>query len=76
MSVDAAQETCACGQPLHYSQPANQAIVQRLIDMHGPLLIVRTPQGAWWVPRHWIALHGIAAADLPALAAQYGWDTA
>lgn len=66
-------ERCACGQALHYTDASLQAAVQRFIEDLGPTVRVRTPDGAWLVPRHYIALHGIAAKDLPQLAARYGW---
>jgi len=64
---------CACGQPLHYRNPRIQAEVQRLVDELGELTRVRTPDGEWLVPRHYIALHGLSAYELPRLAKQYGW---
>jgi len=64
---DATVPRCACGRPLHYSNPTAQALVQHLIDRRGPDVVVRTPQGAWLVQRHYIALHGLKGADLSAL---------
>jgi len=47
--------------------------VQRLVDDLGELVRITTPDGTWLVPRHYIALHGLAAYDLPRIAKQYGW---
>jgi hypothetical protein len=67
-------EQCACGQPLHYSDPAIQALVERLIARLGPEIPVQVGARAWRVPRHYIALHGLKAWELPALATRYGWE--
>lgn len=60
-------ELCACGKPLHYSDPEIQAQVQHLVDRLGPLLLVRSGARSWMVPRHFIALHGLVARELPTL---------
>ena len=53
---------CFCGRPLHYSDPAIEAYVERAIAELGPMVTVSTPAGTWSVPRHYIALHGIDEA--------------
>lgn len=58
---------CACGQPLHYSDPNAEAAVQRLVDTLGESVRIETPEGTWLVPRHYIALHGLRAEELPRL---------
>jgi hypothetical protein len=58
---------CFCGQPLHYGDPVMQAHVQRLVDALGEYVKVTVGGRAWMVPRHYIALHGIKAAELPLL---------
>jgi hypothetical protein len=65
--------TCACGQPLHYTNPHVQRTVEKFVAELGETVTIRTPYGSWPVPRHYIALHGITAADLPTLAERYGW---
>jgi hypothetical protein len=35
---------------------------------------VTTPYGTWQVQRLYIALHGLKAIQLPALAQRYGWE--
>lgn len=64
---------CACGRPLHYLDGTSRALVETLVAKHGPN--VPTIAGGWRyaVPRHYIALHGIKATELAALAAKYGW---
>ncbi len=57
---------CACGQPLHYTDPEAQAAVEHLVEKLGefqPITVLG--YGTWLVQRHYIALHGIKAAELP-----------
>lgn len=58
---------CACGKPLHYTDPADQARVERLVAAEGPDIMVRLGNRTWLVPRHYIALHGVKGSDLPGL---------
>lgn len=57
---------CACGRPLHYSDPNVRRHVERLIRMLGENARVRRmgDKRVWLVPRHYIALHGLKAEDL------------
>jgi hypothetical protein len=64
---------CACGQPLHYSDPDTEFMVRELVRDLGENVIITTSQGVFHVPRHYIALHGIKEQELPALAQKYGW---
>lgn len=68
---------CGCGQPLHYVNPKTQAYVERIVADRGEFVPVRVigPLSAtkYWVPRHYIALHGFKAKDLPELVVRYGW---
>ena len=66
-------ELCACGQRLHYQDPANYAKVAALVRELGSDLPVTVGRRTWMVPRHFIALHGLRAADLPELALIYGF---
>ena len=75
-SPRAGLDACPCGRGLHYTNPAQQHAVEKLVKLYGVTVKVRTPAGAWLVPRHWIALHGLAAQELPDLAARYGWSSA
>jgi hypothetical protein len=60
-------EFCPCGRPLHYTDPAIEAHVRRLIAKAGERIAVTTPAGTWLVSRHYIALHGLKARELPDL---------
>lgn len=63
---------CACGKPLHYTNPATQATIEMLVELLGPDIQVTTPKGTWLVPRHYIALHGVKSSELPGLAIRLG----
>lgn len=60
-------ELCHCGKPLHYSDPQVQVMMERLITELGPIIVVTLGSDSWEVPRHYIALHGLRAEDLPNL---------
>ena len=68
-------ERCACGRPLHYTNPDTERAVRRLVLLRGPLVVVKVAgtQHGYRVPRHYIALHGLDAAELDALAVNFGW---
>lgn len=66
---------CPCGQPLHYSDPHNEERISAMVARLGWAVKVTGSKGrAWMVPRHYIALHGVAEADLEYLAAAYGFQ--
>jgi len=60
-------ELCHCGKPLHYSDPDLRRIVERLIEAKGTHQPVTVGRRTWLVSRHYIALHGIKAVELPFL---------
>jgi hypothetical protein len=64
---------CACGRALHYNDPAVQRLVERMIAHLGPEVRTSLGDRTWLVPRHYIALHGLAGADLPTLALVFGF---
>jgi len=68
------KELCACGRPLHYSDPNMQRQVEALVKTLGPLITVSVEGRSYRVPRHYIALHGLKAPELPELAAKFGWE--
>lgn len=68
-------ETCPCGQPLHYTRLDLQHIMERLVADLGPLIDIQIGARTYKVPRHYIALHGLKALELPALALKYGWES-
>lgn len=65
---------CPCGEPLHYSDKRTERQINRLIRLMGELVMIVTPWGAWKVPRHYLALHGVKASELGALAEKYGFE--
>lgn len=71
--VESPVKLCPCGKPLHYAEPSNLAVVEKFIREHGETVVVVTKDGSWLVPRHYIALHGIASINLPAIAERYGF---
>jgi hypothetical protein len=59
---------CHCGRMLHYSSPTIQTMVEKIVADRGEFVLVRGPDGRRWrVQRHFIALHGVMADDLPTL---------
>jgi hypothetical protein len=60
-------EYCACGKPLHYTNPATRMQVERLVATAGPDVTVLGNGRTWLMPRHYIALHGLKTRDLPSL---------
>jgi len=66
-------QLCCCGRPLHYMSEASEAAVSEMVALLGPTVPVVVAGQAYEVPRHYIALHGLAARDLPQLAVRYGW---
>lgn len=58
---------CFCGQPLHYNDKNIQRIVQAMVDKLGEYVEVSLPDKTYKVPRHYIALHGLRASELPLL---------
>ena len=58
---------CACGKPLHYSDPIKRAAVEQQIVMTGSDVPVRSGNRTFIVPRHYIALHELKQTDLPKL---------
>lgn len=65
-----ATELCACGQPLHYAKKGKEDAIRRVIAEKGEYSTVTTPDGTWLVQRHYIALHGLKADELPSLGFQ------
>jgi hypothetical protein len=58
---------CHCGQPLHYTDDALRADMEKLTADLGEYLPVTVGKRTWRVQRHYIALHGIKGKDLAAL---------
>lgn len=56
---------CPCGQPLHYLSKTSERYVQSMVDKMGEFAPIHMGTRAWLVSRHYIALHGLRASDLP-----------
>jgi hypothetical protein len=65
--TEAPEELCHCGRPLHYTDEMVEAFTKDLIRNLGPTVKVNVGSRTWEVERHYIALHGLKAADLPDL---------
>jgi hypothetical protein len=57
-------ERCACGRPLHYTDPDVEEMVRALVAMNGEYVSVMVGNRVWLVQRHYIALHGLNAGEL------------
>lgn len=64
---------CACGKPLHYVDREKRRIVDEMISRLGAETRVSVGTRTWLVPRHFIALHGLIAEELPELATKHGF---
>ncbi len=60
-------ELCWCGKPLHYSSEQVRAMVEKFVRELGPTIPVSCGDKTYLVPRHFIALHGLKAQELPLL---------
>jgi hypothetical protein len=62
-------QMCFCGKPLHYSDIAMFEKVEKLVEQLGAnVRVVGMGNGKTYaVPRHYIALHGLNAQELPEL---------
>jgi hypothetical protein len=60
-------ELCHCGHPLHYTDPEIQMIVEIMVEALGRFVPITVAGRTWCVDRHFIALHGIKAGELPML---------
>jgi hypothetical protein len=66
---------CSCGEGLHYQSDESRRIMMMLVEALGSTVPVRVlgEGDRFDVPRHYIALHGLRASELPELAERYGW---
>jgi hypothetical protein len=58
---------CHCGQPLHFTDPMVEDYFKDLVRALGPTVKIQAMGKTYEVQRYYVALHGIAAADLPEL---------
>ncbi len=61
---------CFCGKALHYSDPAIRDMISGMVERLGEFVPVRVGSRTWLVSRHYIALHGLRAVDIPTLGFQ------
>jgi hypothetical protein len=66
-------DLCACGLPLHYPERQIELLVHAEIARLGPVARIVTPDGAYAVPRHYLALHGPTPEEVAAVAVLYGF---
>ena len=65
-----APELCHCGKPLHYPSVLVERTVKKMIQAVGEYVPITVEGRTWKVQRHYIALHGIKAEELPGLGFQ------
>jgi hypothetical protein len=66
---------CPCGQ-VHELSARFRLAYANLTYGQPPDVAVTVPAGSWRVPRIYIAVHGLKAEELPALAARYKFPAA
>lgn len=64
------KKRCACGLPLHYTDPSVEEMVSKQVAELGEYIPVTVGTERYMVQRHYIALHGLNAPDLPRLLEQ------
>ena len=65
-------DACPCGE-IHELSAAARAAYENVICDLEPDVRIKVPGGCWRVPRIFVAVHGLKAAELPALAERYGF---
>lgn len=60
-------EMCHCGRRLHYVNHEARRMVEEQVAALGPTIPVTVEGRTWIVSRHYIALHGLKAWELPEL---------
>jgi hypothetical protein len=65
--VEQPEVLCHCGQPLHFTDPMIEAYFKDLVRALGPTVKIQAAGKTYEVQRYYVALHGLAAADLPEL---------
>lgn len=58
---------CHCGELLHYNDKFLEIQIKELVALKGRYVRVAVGDDEWLVCRHYIALHGIKAQELPTL---------
>lgn len=71
------RDNCPCGEPLHYVNELTAHHVEKLIAEQGARQRIEVLGGdVYLVPRRYIALHGVAAQELPVLVGSYSIERA
>jgi hypothetical protein len=60
-------DLCHCGQPLHYGSPETERYMKSMVKKLGEFTKVTARGRTWLVSRHYVALHGMKAAELHTL---------
>jgi hypothetical protein len=68
-------QPCPCGE-IYELPAAARAAYAAVTAMVPPDVVAETPDGRWSVPRIYIAVHGLKAAELPELADRHGFPSA
>lgn len=67
---------CPCGQ-VHPLSDDTRVAYENIARGLGPAVLMAGPEGAWLVPRIYLAAHGgVRVSELPALAERYSFDPA
>jgi hypothetical protein len=66
---------CPCGQ-VHELSAKTRVAYENVVGGLPPTVVITTRAGSWLVPRIFMAVHGLKASELPALAEQYGFESA
>lgn len=67
MAATLVNNLCHCGKKLHYRNQTTERMMQKLVDSMGEFVEIQCGTRRWKVQRHYIALHGIKAEELPKL---------
>jgi hypothetical protein len=67
------QARCHCGLPLHYEDKVLERHMLDRVRVLGEFVAVTVGGRTWSVQRHYVALHGLNAADLPTLGFHEGF---
>lgn len=70
---DETRVRCPCGED--HTGSLFWPVVRHLIEDYGETIRVTLAGQTYFVPRTWIAFHGLQASQLADLATQYGWTT-
>jgi hypothetical protein len=64
---------CPCGE-IHELSAATRVAYENVTRGLPPTVLVVVEEQGWYVPRIYLAVHGLKGEDLPALAERYGFE--